>query len=144
MKIHKNQEDDLFYIGVKALIRNTAGHILLLRRSQAYTDGYNPWGFPGGRIQKGETLPEALARETMEETGIKDLQILGEFGYTLTPHRVNHAGVLLLVYSCAADISTISLSSEHDGYDWFTPKKAAELLADKYSETFIMKLKELV
>lgn len=29
------------------------------------------WGFPGGKLEKGESLDEGMMRELMEETGIK-------------------------------------------------------------------------
>lgn len=33
---------------------------------------YNNWGFPKGRVEQGETKKQAAARETLEETGLKE------------------------------------------------------------------------
>lgn len=44
------------------------GEILLIRRDQAPSRGC--WSVPGGRVEWGETLEEALVREVAEETGL--------------------------------------------------------------------------
>lgn len=45
------------------------GRVLLARRGK-FTQP-DPWGFPGGLVELGETVPEAAARELFEETGIR-------------------------------------------------------------------------
>ncbi|HLO74891.1 MAG TPA: NUDIX hydrolase [Magnetospirillum sp.] len=45
------------------------GRALLARRGK--DGGTDPWGFPGGMIELGETVLEAAARELFEETGIR-------------------------------------------------------------------------
>ena len=52
--------------GVRAIIVNTDGNVLLVRHS--YGRG---WYLPGGRVKKGEGDQAALRREIREETGIR-------------------------------------------------------------------------
>lgn len=43
--------------------------VLLVRRGRPPNAG--AWGFPGGKIEFGETLRAAAERETLEETGVR-------------------------------------------------------------------------
>ena len=52
-------------LGVAVLIRNERGLILLERRSDC-----GLWGLPGGRIEPGESIRDAVVREVEEETGL--------------------------------------------------------------------------
>ena len=54
--------------GVGAVISNAAGEVLLIRRGQAPRQGQ--WNIPGGKLEWGERLREALQREILEETGL--------------------------------------------------------------------------
>jgi 8-oxo-dGTP diphosphatase len=42
--------------------------ILLIRRGRGPAQG--EWSIPGGRVERGETLAEAVVREVAEETGV--------------------------------------------------------------------------
>ncbi len=52
--------------GVAGIIRNGQGEILLQRRSD---NGL--WGLPGGSVEIGETVGQAIVREVEEETGLR-------------------------------------------------------------------------
>jgi 8-oxo-dGTP pyrophosphatase MutT (NUDIX family) len=52
-------------LGVRGIVINSEGQVLLVRHT--YVSG---WYFPGGGVEPGETLLDALARELAEETHI--------------------------------------------------------------------------
>lgn len=56
----------IFVPGVRAIIVNDAGDILLQRRRDNAL-----WGLPGGSVEIDETAVEALKREVKEETALK-------------------------------------------------------------------------
>jgi 8-oxo-dGTP diphosphatase len=45
------------------------GRLLLIRRGRGPAQG--EWSVPGGRVERGETLAEAVVRELAEETGVE-------------------------------------------------------------------------
>ncbi len=45
--------------------------ILLAHRSQTRSNYPGTWSFPGGHVEGGETLEEALVRELNEEVGVQ-------------------------------------------------------------------------
>ena len=51
------------------------GRVLLIRRSRPPLEDH--WTFPGGHVEPGEAVADAVVREAMEETGLP-IRILGE------------------------------------------------------------------
>ena len=71
-----------------AIIHDEAGQVLLIRRG----DGRG-WSLPGGALEPGERLAEAVTREVREETGleVEPLRIVGiysdpDFLHITYPH----------------------------------------------------------
>lgn len=61
-------------VAVGAVIWNPQGEVLLVGRARPPRMG--EWSIPGGKVDMGESLREALLREVREETGI-DIEIAG-------------------------------------------------------------------
>ena len=143
--------EEVFHLGIKALIRNEEGKVLLLQVNPAKLQGERKdyWDLPGGRVQKDDSVENTLKREVLEETGIDQIVDIKPISMVLSNIRIplsgsDSVGLILSVYSCnIADSATIALSDEHKAYEWFEPKKAAELLRVKYPEGFCRAIEEL-
>jgi ADP-ribose pyrophosphatase YjhB (NUDIX family) len=68
--------------GGSALVVDDQGRIRLQRR----TDSGN-WSLPGGAMELGETLGDAVVRETREETGL-NVELTGILGIYTDPRHV--------------------------------------------------------
>ena len=65
---------------VACVVRREDGAVLLLWRHRLVPDTYG-WEVPAGRLEPGETLEQAAARETLEETGWTALDIRHVTGF---------------------------------------------------------------
>lgn len=121
--------NDLYYLGVKAVIKNAEGQVLLLKAKDY-------WDLPGGRTQLGETEQAALRRELTEETGL-EVTVGRHLGMYLSTVRLRSdaretAGLIFSVYRCQATIYEVSISNEHVSYQWMSPEAAASELSGKF------------
>jgi ADP-ribose pyrophosphatase YjhB (NUDIX family) len=57
-----------FIVGTVAVVRDAEGRILLARHTYRR---HAPWALPGGWLRRGEDPAEAVAREILEETGLR-------------------------------------------------------------------------
>jgi len=73
-------------VSVGGFVENTLGQVLLIESPR-----YDDWEFPGGQVEEGETLTDALEREVLEETGIiiKVRSLVGIYSNTGKPSIVN-------------------------------------------------------
>ena len=67
-KIFKRQYPDHPIIGVGGIIFRDDQVVLVKRGKEP---SYGQWSIPGGAVHTGETLPEALTREILEETHLE-------------------------------------------------------------------------
>lgn len=64
------QGKDYIGVGVGAMIFNDRGELLLTKRGKRAKNERGHWEVPGGSIEFGETMAEAIVREVKEELGI--------------------------------------------------------------------------
>ncbi len=64
----KREYPDHPLVGVGAVVLREDGRVLLVRRSHPPRQG--EWSLPGGLVELGESLADAVRREVLEECGI--------------------------------------------------------------------------
>ena len=104
--------DDTYKLSTHAVITNGAGEVLQLRAT--YAD--KTWGLPGGALDVGETVHEALHRECREELG---REIAIDYLSGVYYHRVYNSHVFIF-RAHFLDENPIRLSSEHSEFGYFS------------------------
>ena len=96
------------------------GKILLVRRAREPSKGV--YTFPGGRVEFGESLMEALAREVREETGLM-IEVIGLAGFreALPAKTGGHGHFVILPFAARWVANEVALNDELDDARWLTP-----------------------
>jgi len=108
-----------------AIIRD--GKILLVKRNK--NPFKNRWALPGGFVEYGEKVENAVIREVLEETGLK-VEIKKLFGVYSDPNRDPRGHTVTIVY--LMNIVGGKLESGDDACDakFFELEKLPELAFD--------------
>ena len=107
---------------VGGLIVNDAGELLLVRRARE--PGKGKWGLPGGFVDRGESIEEALLREIEEETQLRVSHV--EY-LTSQPNSYCYHGVVApvvdLFYVCRIEPGqSLQLApDELEHFEWSRP-----------------------
>lgn len=107
-------------LGVRGLVLNPAGEVLLVEHT--YVPG---WFLPGGGVERGETMEEALARELQEEAGVGIVgrpRLLGVHAN----HRVFRGDHVLLYRVDAWEPCEATANGEILTIGWFAPDRLPE------------------
>lgn len=111
-------------VSVAGVIVDDHGRALLIKRRD---NGH--WEPPGGVVEAGETLPDALQREVLEETGIKIA-----LPATLTGVYKNMTGLIVsLVFRCQAIDGRPTTGDETKALRWVSRDEVAELADEAYA-----------
>ncbi len=109
-------------VGVRGLVLNDAGEILLVRHSY----GRRNWFLPGGGHRGSESPEEALVREMREETGltVAVTGLIGVYFYT-GGYKRDH----IYLFACRAVTGDVRLmGGEIADIGWFAPDALPENL----------------
>jgi 8-oxo-dGTP pyrophosphatase MutT (NUDIX family) len=90
------------------------------------------WGFPKGRIEPGESELEAAVRETREETGLGDLEIVRGARYQSCYRLLREGtGICKTVDYFVARVASgeAHVSEEHEAMQWLPYREARAALS---------------
>ncbi|WP_316568778.1 NUDIX hydrolase [Neobacillus sp. YIM B06451] len=108
---------------VYGLIVNEEKKVLMVRNEGA------GWTLPGGAVEKGETLTEALIREVMEETGLEaEAGRLLAVNEAFRPDRGNHVLFFTFEVKATSGEVTILHPNEITEISWMDYQTADSLM----------------
>lgn len=111
-------------VSVAGVIVDDAGRALLIKRRDN-----GKWEPPGGVLEPGESIPDALQREVLEETGIKIA-----LPATLTGVYKNMTRLIVsMVFRCEAIDGTPTTGAETRALRWATREEVIELADEAYA-----------
>ena len=137
---HKGEnprEDYLFRVSLKAVIFNEDGHVLVVKET-----GRDWWDLPGGGIDHGESIKQALTRELHEE-----VSMTGDFDYrailAADPHflKANNLFQIRITFLVTPNDLTFSPGEEADEVMFVDPATYAS--SDLFNERMIFEYSQL-
>ncbi len=109
---------------VVGIIRNARGDTLICKKPPDRGVFPGQWGLPGGGIEPGERMEDALRREMREECGVEIGEIEPLF-FTDGQHPKRYPDgnqqevyMIFLVFACRAEGDAIRLGEEFSEYAW--------------------------
>ncbi len=105
------------FVSVAGLVCNDKDEILLLESPR------RGWEYPGGVVEPGEALQDALVREIKEETGV-DVEITGFIGVCKNIQK----DVVNLDFSCKCVGGELTTSDESLNVKWVSKDEALNLV----------------
>lgn len=126
--------EQLFQIGIKAIIRNDENQILLLKNKDY-------WDIPGGRIDQGEATETTLLRELNEEIGVNHIAQKQLWDVVKSvkqlPYGNMMTSLMLIVYRVQLPADQIPHSCEPGAVlHWVSSEEATDRLKNKYPDSF--------
>lgn len=115
---------------------------LLLLKSHKWPGKYV---VPGGHVELGERLEDAVLRETKEETGLDVYGVefinFQEFIYDPSFWKPRH--FIFFDYACKTQSTDVQLNHEAEDHIWVPLEEAAQLPLDAYTRTSVDKLLDM-
>lgn len=126
---------DLPVVTVGALVASPRERLLFIR-THKWRDA---WGVPGGKVEHGESLHDALVREVREETGLEIGDVrwgpVQEAIESEEFHRPAH--FVLLNFLAKSSSEDVRLNNEAQTHTWLAPREAAALDLNSYTRRLL-------
>lgn len=112
---------------VVPLIRRSDGRYLLIKMPPHRGVFPGQWGLPGGGVEEGERIEDALRREVREELQLElatmePLYFKGQVHEKLLPTGERRTMYMVfLIYACTTDGRDRVINEEFDAFAWVAP-----------------------
>jgi 8-oxo-dGTP diphosphatase len=123
---------------LRGILQDAQGRFLLMQRASKSKSWPGRWEFPGGKVDPGEDIGQALVREWREETGLEVLP--GPFVAAFEWERENDK-IMYLVFRVKTSSTDVVKSHEHDAFGWFLPEEMHKLDVSPSLLTLVRTLK---
>lgn len=121
---------DYIGVGVGAIIVGEGGKVFLAKRGPKAQNERGQWEFPGGAVEFGETLRDAIKREIYEEYGIAiEVGELLNITDHILPEEKQHWVVPSFICKIIEGVPTIREPEKCAEIGWFEVDAAPEPLA---------------
>ena len=119
---------DYIGVGVRAAILNNEKKVLLALRGQKAKNERGKWEIPGGSVEFGETLEEALKREIREELGVEiEIKELLDVCSHIIPDEKQHWVSPTYICQITNGIPINKEQEKCDQIGWFSIQEAEKL-----------------
>ena len=122
-------------IAVKALVQNTLGEYLLIKRNDENVHGPGKWEIPGGRIDPGEDPYDGLHREVHEEVGLS-IAVGRPLAVSHFMRDDDQVIVMIVFLAILEEGTDVVLSSEHTDFEWLGHDEAMEKITPEMHHVF--------
>ena len=123
---------------VSAVIFNPEGKILLCKSAE----WNNTYIIPGGHIELGEKMEDALQREIFEETGLEifDIKLIGIQESIYSDHFTEKKHFIFIDFLCKTDSRAVTLNNEAEEYCWAAPEEILQFDLGGYTRQLMSEL----
>lgn len=113
-------------VAITALIKNREGtKVLIVKRSQKEIAYPGKWAFPGGKVERGQSVMETLRREVKEEVGLdigEEKHYLDDYTF-IRPDGKNVVGFCFMVNAINENVT---LSRDFEAFRWVFPEELSQ------------------
>jgi len=126
----------------------TVGAVILNSEAEVLICKSNKWNqkyvIPGGHIEAGESMEEALIREVKEETGLDvfEIELLGINESIYSESFQNKKHFIFVDFICRSNSNDVILNEEAQSYEWINLTEVENYNLEKFTAKLLKELRK--
>lgn len=142
---NKKQSRPRIVLTNRAIVFDKKGKILIIKRSPSDTWRGGYWEFPGGKLDEGQDISNALEKEVFEETGLVVIPTnrIVYYESRITSYKKYRGLPYVVLIGLAKKIGgEVKLSEEHTNYAWVNVNEALNYKLTEESKKSLLVLQD--